>query len=94
MNLDKYHAIDDALLVQIAAGRNTFGKLTGGDSEVSILVKPFFARDHWRGCLTPPSRVVANRLQYLKRRGAIIYDGSVWHIANNGMAGSAGQSSY
>jgi hypothetical protein len=72
-----YTEFDKALLTQIAAGRDTMMRLDSAESGLNKLAEPLRVKDRW-GHLTPYFRVIDRRLQALRKRGEIRFDGKVW----------------
>lgn len=67
-----YAAFDKRLLQNIVAGRNTFMLLDSVSSGLLPLAEPFCNRR------TSPYRIIDRRLQALRKRGLIRFDGKVW----------------
>jgi hypothetical protein len=72
VNTLDYTEFDKALLANIAAGRNTMMQLYNKKSPLHDLAAPF-ASDG-----TPVARIIDRRLQALRKRRAVEYDGKVW----------------
>jgi hypothetical protein len=81
MNRPDYTEFDKALLEQIATGRNTMMQLDGEASGLRALAKPFTlpAPGSRTGC--QPFRVIDRRLQALRKKGSIRFNGKTWEVA-------------
>lgn len=75
--MSKYQEFDNALMVQIRAGRNTMTLLDGKSSGLHDLAQPHRAEDPW-GNKTPEFRIIDRRLQALRKQGLIRFNGKAW----------------
>lgn len=71
-----YTEFDNALIHAIAGGRNTMAQLETS-SRLRELAAPMCSKDRW-GTLTPTFRIIDRRLQSLRKKGAIRFNGKVW----------------
>lgn len=72
-----YDAYDEKLLELIEAGKNT-AMILKYKSELRELAEPH--RKKVRGTLTPYFRVVDKRLQALRKKGVIRFNGKHWEL--------------
>lgn len=79
MSKPDYTEFDNAILAQIAAGRDKMSKLDSISSGLRPLSEPFKASDNY-GNSTPTFRVIDRRLQALRKKGKIAWDGMVWYV--------------
>ena len=73
-----YKQFDTALLEQIGLGSNTLTDMGYENVKLHSLAMPFCATIH--GPRRPVYRVIDGRLQSLRKRGLIRFDGKVWHV--------------
>lgn len=74
--MSKYEAFDAALLSAIANGA---GKLDAmcKNTKLKALAEPLREKDRW-GHLTDVFRIIDRRLQALRKKGQIAYNGTRW----------------
>jgi len=77
MSTNQYDQFDKALLAQIRAGRNTVRQLDTDASGMRALADPHRRRDLFGGRV-PAVRVIDLRLQALRKRGLIRFNGKAW----------------
>lgn len=72
-----YAEFDKSLLMLIVAGRNTMVMLDSVQSGLHRLAEPFCTTDRW-GNKTPHFRIIDRRLQALRKKGEIRFNGKIW----------------
>lgn len=72
-----YADFDAALLAQIAGGRNTMMSLDSVASGLITRAEPFCTKDRY-GNRKPAFRIIDRRLQALRKRGKIRFNGKAW----------------
>lgn len=77
MTKNQYDQFDKALLEQIAAGRNTVRQLDTDASGMRALAEPYRLRGLFGGRV-PAVRIIDLRLQALRKRGLIRFNGKAW----------------
>lgn len=78
MRKPDYTAFDAELLSQINAGNSRTGLLCD-QKRLMNLAKPFCTND------SPEWRIVDRRLQALRKKGKIRFDGAKWEAIDNGV---------
>lgn len=76
----KFEEIDRILLSFIMIGSNTLPKLMSNDGYLRKLVKSSLHDNAWQG-LGSISLAISKRLQALRHRGVIAWNGYAWQIA-------------
>lgn len=71
---------DRILLALIVLGTNTLPKIMSNDCDLRRLVKSSLHANAWRGLGSVPL-IVSRRLQALRHRGVIDWNGDVWQVA-------------
>jgi hypothetical protein len=77
MNCPDYTEFDQALLQMISEGWSTMAQLET-NSKLRALAEPHRVKQGLWGVPTPTFRVIDRRLQALRKRGQIRYDGKAW----------------
>jgi hypothetical protein len=72
-----YTEFDKALVRNIIAGRNTMSKLDSEASGLRPMAEKLSTKDRY-GYLTPTFRIIDRRLQALRKKGAIRFNGKTW----------------
>lgn len=77
MKRTDYTEFDKALLSLITVGVNTMAELESRRGGLRDLAEPHRTPDRY-GILCEPSRVINRRLQALRKRGTIRFNGKSW----------------
>ena len=74
-----YTAFDKEIMIQISFGRTKAFQLDSVSSGLREMSRPFRTRDRF-GDLCPEFRVIDRRLQALRKKGLIRFNGKGWEL--------------